>query len=169
MGDYYQGIVVNYLRADRSIFVNPECYIQIQPGPQPPKGSSWYCDVLAVDFGSSPSDPTTVFLCEVSYSESLQRLIKRLKEWNDHWQEIRDALVKYNRLPAEWAVRPWLFVPRAKGCAEKLIKALEYIDQDHQLSFKPRITPLEMVVPWEYEWDRTEEKPKPDIPRKWSV
>lgn len=170
MGDYYQSIVVDYLRADRSIFVNPECFIQIHPGPQPPKGSSWYCDVLAVDFESDPSDSATVFLCEVTFSETLQSLIKRLKDWNVHWQEIRKALARYSHLPIEWQVRPWLFVPEAKNCAEKLVHALEDIDHCQQLSFNPRITTLEMVVPWQYSWDRTTENPKPDcIPPKWRV
>jgi hypothetical protein len=82
--DYYQGVVMEYLRADRSVFINPEFLIQIKPGKKPPKGSSWYCDVLAVKFGSDSSDPTTVYLCEVTYSQTLQGLMKRLKAWNDN-------------------------------------------------------------------------------------
>jgi hypothetical protein len=29
--DYYQGVVVEYLRADRSVFVNTECCIELNP------------------------------------------------------------------------------------------------------------------------------------------
>lgn len=27
--DYYQGVVLDYVRADRAVFVNPECCIQL--------------------------------------------------------------------------------------------------------------------------------------------
>lgn len=171
MGDYYQGIVVDYLRADRSIFVNPECCIQIKPGPHPPKGTLWYCDALAVDFGIGPDDPSTIFLCEVTYSKTLQALIKRLREWNSNWEPIRKALAKDNRLPLEWESRPWLFVPEANDCAKKLVQALKEMDKVHQLSFRPRITTLEKVVPWAFSENRNgEEAPKPDyIPPEWRI
>ena len=35
--DYYQGVVTDYLRADRSVFINTECLIQIARGREPPK------------------------------------------------------------------------------------------------------------------------------------
>jgi len=49
---------------------------------------------------------------------------------------------------------------------EKLVgllqKGLEKIRGDGQLSFRPLITNLEMVQPWEYKsWNRHEEKTKP--------
>ncbi|MGD0521640.1 MAG: hypothetical protein ABSA48_10330 [Terracidiphilus sp.] len=157
--DYYQGVVMEYLRSDRSVFINPECFLQIKPGKAPPKGSSWYCDVLAVDFGSDSSAPTTVFLCEVTYSETLQHLINRLKEWNNNWEEIRKALVSDNHLQAEWPVRVWLFVPEAKNCVKKLVDALGKIGDGQPLRFRPRITSLEMVQPWMYcTYDRIGER-----------
>lgn len=168
MGDYYQGIVSDYLRADRSVFINTESTIQIEPGDQPPKGKSWICDAIAVDFRS---EPPTVYLCEVTYSVTLQALLKRLSAWNGHWKEISEALTdkKYNNLPPEWKVRPWLFVP--EHLVEKLNEGLKKIKETSgQLNFLPRITTLEMVVPWEYDWNRTREKPKPEcIPADWRV
>jgi hypothetical protein len=163
--DYYQGIVTEYLRADRSVFINTECFIQIKPGKEPPKGSSWYCDALAVDFGPGPPKQATVFLCEITYSETLQSLVKRLRAWNDHWDEICNALVNNSHLPAEWPVRVWLFVPEAKDCAKKLVTALDKIGSVQPLRFKPRITTLEMVQPWAYcTYNRTHEKrdPRPE-------
>jgi hypothetical protein len=41
--DYFQGVVTEYLRADRTIFVNTECLIQLDGGDPPGKGRHWYC------------------------------------------------------------------------------------------------------------------------------
>ena len=71
--NYYQGVVLEYLRADRSVFVNEECCVQLNPGDNPDvNGPHWYCDALAVDFKNQ-----SVFLCEITYSASLQSLAKR--------------------------------------------------------------------------------------------
>ena len=162
--DFYQGVVVDYLRADRSLFLNPECFVQIKPGSAPPKGASWYCDILAADF-----ETKTVFLCEVTYSSTLQALLTRLKAWNDHWEEIRAALVHDSKLPESWPVRPWLFVP--EKCLEPLCKGLEQIACKEPLRFRPLITTLEMVQPWTYnQYDRHGEMGKPDcIPAEMRV
>lgn len=149
--DYFQGVVYDYLRADRAIFINAECLIQIQPGDQPRKGTSWICDAIAADFKAE-----TVFLCEVTYSKSLHALVQRLSVWNENWELICNALAneKYNNLPINWKVRPWLFVPGE--LIERLNTALHKIaDDSGRLNFKPRITLLEEVLPWKYrEWDR---------------
>ena len=154
MGDYYQGVVYDYLRADRSVFINTECTIQIEPGDQPPKGKSWICDAIAADFKSG-----TVFLCEVTYSETLQALLKRLNAWNEHWNEIRQALIdkKYHKLPANWEVKPWLFIP--EGLKVRLNQGLEKIrETSGHLKFEPKITTLEEVQPWKYRtWNRIRE------------
>lgn len=155
--NYYESVVVDYLRADRSLFVNTEYCIQLKEG-NPDLGgphSHWYCDAVIADFRSQ-----SVFLCEISYSASLQTLIGRLKDWNENWLGVQEALIRDSKLPVDWEVRPWLFVP------EKLVgllqKGLEKIRGDGQLSFRPLITNLEMVQPWEYKsWNRHEEKTKP--------
>jgi hypothetical protein len=41
--DYFQGVVTDYLRANRATFVNTECCIQLNPGPNPDTGGPhWY-------------------------------------------------------------------------------------------------------------------------------
>lgn len=156
--DYYQNVVIDYLRADRAVFVNTECCIQISPGSDPPKGTLWYCDAVAADFRSG-----TVFLCEITYSVQLAALVRKLKTWHDNWKEIRDALADYSSLPTHaregfpksWALRPWLFVPEDGDCLNILRKKLEQMRNGQPLAFTPRITPLEMVQPWRYcNWDR---------------
>jgi hypothetical protein len=47
--DHFESVVVDYLRADRALFVNPQCCIQLNPGSNPDtSGPHWYCDVVAV-------------------------------------------------------------------------------------------------------------------------
>jgi len=48
--DYFQGVVTEYLRANRATFVNTECLIQLEAGDTPAKGQHWYCDAVAVNF-----------------------------------------------------------------------------------------------------------------------
>jgi hypothetical protein len=98
--DYYESVVIDYLRADRALFVNTECCLQISPGHNPDKGTHWYCDAAAADFRSE-----TVFLCEISYSLTLATLIKRLKNWNDNWDGVRDALSRESHIPTNWLAR----------------------------------------------------------------
>ena len=138
--DYYQNVVVDYLRADRAVFVNTECCIQLIDHPNPDRsGLHWYCDAVAVDFRSK-----TIFLCEISYSKSLGALIERLTAWNQHWPELCDALRRDCSIPADLSViRLWLFVPEKSITA--LVNRLEAMK-----AFQPRITSLENVHPWEY-------------------
>ncbi len=162
--DFYQGVVLEYLRADRAIFINTECCIQLSPASNPDtSGPHWYCDAVACDFRSQ-----TVFLCEVSYSKSLAVLIKRLSQWHKHWPGVCAAVQRDCHVPKEWRVRPWLFVP--KESLGRLVPKLEELGTvQGERPFRPRITPLEMVQPWRYRsWDHrdqdhAEEKP-PGIP-----
>ena len=55
------------------IFVNTECLIQLAPGVTPSKGTSWFCDAVAVSVRNN-----TVYLCEVTYSTTLYALLERL-------------------------------------------------------------------------------------------
>jgi hypothetical protein len=82
--DFYQGVVVDYLRADRAVFLNTECCLQLNEGPNPDtSGPHWYCDAVAVDFTNK-----TVFLCEISYAGRLGSLIERLKAWTELWPGV---------------------------------------------------------------------------------
>jgi hypothetical protein len=71
--DYYESVVIDYLRADRAIFVNTEYCIQINPGANPDRtGPHWYCDAVALNFRSEE-----ILLCEISYSATLNALRTR--------------------------------------------------------------------------------------------
>jgi hypothetical protein len=149
--DYFQGVVAEYLRADRSTFINPEFCLQLDGGVKAPsKGSFWYIDPLAVSFGDK-----TAYLCEVSYAKAAAALINRLAAWRLNWPRMLEAVRRDADVPADWVVRPWLFVP------EIGIKSL--VTKLPPLPTVPRITPLEMTEPWRYcGWDRQGEAPKPD-------
>lgn len=62
--NYYESVVVDYLRADRALFVNTECCIQLNESDNPDtSGPHWYCDAVVVTSGHSRSSlwkyPTT--------------------------------------------------------------------------------------------------------------
>ena len=48
--NYYESVVMDYLRADRAVFLNTEYCIQINPGNPDTSGPHWYCDAVALDF-----------------------------------------------------------------------------------------------------------------------
>jgi hypothetical protein len=155
--DFYQGVVTDYLRADRAVFLNTECCIQVNPGENPDSsGPHWYCDAIAVDLRKS-----SVFLCEISYSTSLDALIKRLNDWNEHWPTVCAAIVRDCHMPPTWPVRPWLFVPAAR--IELLHAKLAQIAKNDGKELRlpePLVTCLEDVVPWKYKsWNRYVESP----------
>ncbi len=157
---YYQGVVVEYLRADRSVFVNTECCIQLNEADNPDgSGPHWYCDAVAVNFRDK-----AIFLCEVSYASDLGALLKRLQSWNSHWLQIKSSLLRDCNLP-DWRVRPWLFIP--DKCVVDAVKTIQSIGaspgETRLFQDDPRITTLELVTPWNYcTWDRKGEPKKPD-------
>jgi hypothetical protein len=146
--DFYEGVVVEYLRADRAVFVNTQCCIQINPAQNPDSsGPHWYCDIVAVNFRE-----LTVCLCEISYSAMLADLCNRLKQWNSDWPGLCNALVRDCHLPQSWAVRPWLFVP--EHSRDLLQRKLATILPINGMP-SPLVTSLEDVVPWKYnQWGR---------------
>lgn len=160
--DFYQSVVVDYLRADRAVFVNAECCIQLNPGPNPDiSGPHWYSDAVACDFKDR-----VVFLCEMSYEKSLGSLVKRLAQWHQNWLGVRAAVARDCHLPTDWHVRPWLFIPL--DLVETLVRNLDdAVGPDGMLTLRPRITNLELVQPWRYRsWDHRDnpgEKPN-EIP-----
>ncbi len=157
---YHEGAVIDYLRADRSLFVNTECCIQINEAEDPDtSGPHWYCDAVAADFRER-----TIFLCEISYANPPRSLQKRLADWTKHWPNVCAALARDSHLPQEWPVRPWLFVPehQVDWIVQKVRDLQEGASVGEHLP-DPRITPLEFVQPWKYKsWNRTGEKPKPE-------
>lgn len=155
--NFYESIVVDYLRSDRGIFVNTEFCIQLNPADNPDNsGPHWYCDAVAVDF------PThCIFLCEISYSKGLGDLVKRLRGWHQDWGLVGEALGRDSTIPTGWLIRSWFFVP--EELVPLLLRRLDQIGGGESLKFTPRITTLEMVQPWRYRsWNRRGEATKPE-------
>ena len=146
--DYFQGVVTEYLRANRATFVNTECCIQLNPGANPDRsGPHWYCDALAVNLQRSEA-----YLCEISYSKSLSALTKRLSDWSAHWVAVRSALARDCGIPLAWVVRPWAFVPSdLRSIVETQFPG---VSEPGQMP-RPRVIALEDVMPWKYpSWNR---------------
>lgn len=166
--DYYQGVVVDYLRADRAVFVNTECCIQLKEGKTPAKNEHWYCDALAIDLRGEGGP--TAFLCEVSYAVGLGKLIRRLKMWSENWAGVKAALERDCAIPQAWPLRVWLFVREeaVPGLVQKL-NTLN-VPEGHPV-FVPRITPLESVPPWRYGGGPIQDKntPKPNVPEEMRI
>jgi len=151
--DYFQGVVTEYLRADRSMFVNTECLLQLDIGAAPDKGRHWYCDAVAVNLREK-----TVYLCEVTYSSTLHALITRLKAWDSHWPQLCEAIQRDCATDKTWKVQPWIFIPKDRQ--DTLTKKMsEFMAIEMSLSRMPipKVKYLEDVVPWKYRtWDRKE-------------
>ena len=148
--DYFEGVVVAYLRADRAVFVNTECCIQLNPGANPDtSGPHWYCDAVAVNHREQ-----VIYLCEITYSTSLGSLQKRLAGWNTHWKGVKEALRRDCSLPA-WPVRPWVFIPAslAQSFEAKINKIIPSAGEESMP--RPKVTTLEDVLPWKYcSWNK---------------
>jgi len=148
--DYFQGVVTEYLVADRACYVNTELLIQLDSG-EYGKGRHWYCDAAAVNFAES-----TLYLCEVTYSKTMSGLAKRLLAWNEHWPELKAAIRRDCGIPESWQIKPWAFIPETYHAALKAkIRTLESAENDGSSMPFPKVTYLEDVVPWKYvTWDR---------------
>jgi hypothetical protein len=143
--DFFQGAVETYLRADRASFNNPEFYLQRAEKYESGK-TNWYVDVLNVNF-----EEQTVYLCEVTYAKNPTALRNRLKAWSENWSLVRDAIHRDAKIPDHWMVRVWIFCP--EDLLSKVIALLPNFDP------LPRITTLEMVLPWKYsDWNRKGEE-----------
>ena len=145
--DYFQGVVTEYLRADRSVFVNTECRMELDDDNSRTKGRHWYCDVVACNFREK-----TVFLCEITYSKTMQALVKRLRAWESHWPQLRNAIVRDCSVPADWRIQPWVFVPKEHHEELKRRVPATMISGGGTESMPaPRVTYLESVCPWNYD------------------
>ncbi len=123
--DYYQGVVADYISADRSTFVSGEYLLE----PEGRGNKHWFIDMLAVSVRDK-----TVYLCEVTYNKQLSNIAKKVREFHEMTEGISQALLREAGIPITWTIRPWLFVPRDNG--PKLVKRLGPI-------FTPRITRAE--------------------------
>lgn len=145
--DHFEGVVLEYLRADRGLFVNSQFCIQLNPGDNPDSsGPHWYCDAVAVSLREE-----TAYLCEITYASRTRALLQHLSAWNAHWDALKGALTRDGGVPIDWKVRPWLFVP------EREVEQLRRAASGFEHLPAPRISPLEAtVLPWLYRsWNRT--------------
>lgn len=135
-------LVVDYQRADRAVFVNSECCIQLEDKPNPDDCKPhWFCDAVALHLRRH-----TVFLCEISYAAKLGAMLKRLKEWSEHWPELKIALQRDCKVDKDWLVHPWLFVP-TRSISDLVPKLRALKSAEGQPVLQPRITPLGATVP----------------------
>jgi hypothetical protein len=147
--DYFAGVVADYLQRNRTLFVNAEFALTLDPK-NLAKGNHWYIDFAVMDHPHR-----TVFLGEVSYAGGLGALTRRLRDWSSHWPAITAAVQGIVSLDQDWSVRPWLFVP------EKEVKALIPNLRKLPPEMKPVVSTLEMTLPWTYKWDSIgEERPR---------
>jgi hypothetical protein len=142
MEHHFQNIVLDYLRADRSMFLNARGLVHQDPSnPPDPAGRQWYCDVIAVNFKQE-----AVYLCEVIQSSAADSLSRRLRVWSKDWPALRKGLAGGSAVPADWAVTPWLFIPRALH--PQVTRFLDDLSGSEMPP--PRITFLEDVISWLY-------------------
>jgi hypothetical protein len=155
--DYYETVMLHYLRSDRATFVNPECCIQLNPSNNPDtSGPHWYCDAVVANLREK-----AIFLCEISYSKGLPSLTKRLKDWHASWDLVCHALTRDSFLPNNWPIRPWLFVP--EHLVPLLLRRFDEMRDGQPLRSLPRVTTLEMIQPWRFQsWNRVGEAEKPE-------
>ncbi len=149
--DHFESVVFDYLRANRSTFVNSQFCIQLNPGSNPDtSGPHWYCDAVAVNFKTARID-----LCEITYASPPTSLFKRLSAWSENWKLLCQALKRDAGVPEDWHVRPRLFIRRdVEARVSAFLASLPTSDMP-----QPQITYLEDVLPWQYcSWDRRDEE-----------
>jgi hypothetical protein len=140
--NYYESVVIDYLRTDRAVFVNTEFCIQIYEAANPDlSGPHWYCDAVTLDFRRKE-----IFLCEISYAANLGGLIRRLRSWHERWDEVCRAVRRDSLFLEPWPIRPWLFIPQ--GLAPLLDKPLAKMANGLPARFIPKVTHLELIPPW---------------------
>lgn len=140
--DYFQGVVQEYLRAGRTRFVNSECLIQLDEGSKLAKNLHWYCDFLTVDFAER-----TAYLCEVSFARNSYALLTRLNQWYANWGRVRQAVFRDCKIPEDWCVGIWVFVPAE---LEAGLRQRARVLQTASTDLPIKIETLENVLPWKY-------------------
>lgn len=144
--DHFQGVVTEYLRAKRSRFVNTEYMINLDLDGTYQKDRHWYCDAVAIDFADS-----SIQLCEITYSKTLQSVFKRLQFWCNHWADVVVAIRRDSELKGEWQMVPRVFVPGELEA--QLTNRLTMVKWPAECAIRmpqPIVTRLEDVLPWKY-------------------
>ena len=148
--DHFESVVAEYLRADRSLFVNAQCCIQLNEGANPDtSGPHWYCDAVALSLKAQRA-----FLCEITYADPPNSLFKRLTGWDRDWLLLRTALERDSGVPRTWQLQPWIFIASKLDARVQAFLATLSLQEMP----RPKITHLEDVMPWKYRsWDRAPE------------
>jgi hypothetical protein len=75
-------------------------------------------------------------------------LLTRLAQWNAQWTALVAALHRDSKIPSEFTVVPWLFIPdKFVEVAQEKLKQLPVAPAPSQMP-TPRFFPLEAIVPW---------------------
>ncbi len=70
--DYFEGVVAEFIRADRACFINPGFCLQNDLAPlEADRKRHWYVDILAFHMRHQ-----CAYLCEVTYAKKPAALIK---------------------------------------------------------------------------------------------
>lgn len=150
--DHYKTLVMDYLQADPAVFVNTECSTQLDEHLAPDCPACHFsCDAVAIDLRHG-----VVYLCLASFDDKLQGMVEQMSTWTRNWDSIKTSLCHGSKVPKNWRVYVWLFVP--KDSIEMLDEELERLRQTAGSKFKVKITALEDVQPWRASsWKRCEE------------
>ncbi len=149
--DHYKTVVMDYLLADKAMFVDTECRIRLDAGGSSEKPAQHCsCDAVAIDLRHG-----AVYFCETAFEHKLPSLLKKLSDWTENWDSVQTALRRDCMVPANWRVHVWVFVP--EDSIEMLDGKLEHLRQSIGSKFKVKITALEDVQPWRSStWERCE-------------
>ncbi len=144
--DYFQGVVTEFLRATRSIFVNTEYLLQLDAGDVYIKGRHWYCDAVAINHADS-----TIQLCEITYSKTLHSLTQRLRAWNNNWPAVVQAIYRDSSLTGVWRVEPRIFIPsQSRSLMERKLAQITPPPDLNPAMPAAIVTTFEDVLPWMY-------------------
>lgn len=158
--EHYKTVVMDYLQSDSAVFLNTDCRLELDETASSEKTRQHCsCDAVAIDLRHG-----AVYLCDTVLSERPQALISKLSAWTKSWDSIKTALWDKCKVPANWRIHVWLFVPR--DSIEMLDERLEQLRQNIGARFKVKLTALEDVQPWrssrwarrEEEWETNSEK-----------
>ena len=163
MDSNFENVPLNYLRANRGIFINAQYCLQLDDvkNPDTQKGRHWYVDAVAYEPGARRA-----FLCEFTFSQNLEALKKKMVAWAQVWKEIECAVHRDSGISDGCKLRPWIFIP--ENHIPKIIPVAKKTGFDGNSPLPIlKLTALEDTLPWRYDfWKRPDEIENQKIPVK---
>ena len=105
---HFKSVVMDYLQANGAMFVNTQFCMRLdKPGDPEKPGHICSCDAVAIDLRHG-----AVYLCETAFENKFGSLIKKLSAWTKNWESIKRSIRVNCRVPADWRIHVWLFVPK---------------------------------------------------------